>query len=811
MDILKKPYVWSFMGQVKNKPTRERMLLELQKLNYPNFLHITEKWGDENQIDIKEYKKILSDSIFCPCPSGWGGANGLKDCFRLYEALEAGSIPIVEMDSHQYFNKFFPDNILLQVKDDWSTVADDIQEILGNERFLLDYHKKLMQWWSGIKNEIKLKIQENFQINRYTSNPHSDDQVKIENSISQSRHPGFQDFLNFLKKTNINSMAEVGVFKGESTIHYANIVNKIYAIDPWLKDYDSNDKAASLEMGYIEQCFDDNISSFNNIIKIKDLSINACKLIPDNSLDLVYLDAGHSYESVKEDLSHWIPKINNNGYIAGHDYFDETSECYKKNRVIHWSGVARAVDEIVGKPKFRFGDSSWAQQLNITHTSKKLAIVIQSCDHYDFLWDGWKDCFLKNWDFSIPAKIYFCTEDKDFICDAITNIKTGKCETENIKGASTFSSRMKNAIEQIDADYILYLQEDMWLHKPIDSSLFNQAFEYCINENLNVLNFGYKLGINRKFNMNGETFSIDDFKEYTNTYINGKRVYNRLCSVNHLKSHNPFSVTHHSCFFKKDFLQKYLCVEGENPIDNEVKSSHRIFKDYINQNAKIQGIDHKWYEHVCESGKLNDVGESLIHSKAIKSPKSYDLNISIMNVPMGSDIIKKWVNIHENLKSGKNILCVGGDLFPVSNSLDINHHLGEYIDEDVDMLLSKHNYSDWGQPLGSSLNSCFIYLKSTPLVHKMTLELVNICLELNLEEDLRFFSYRERHFDYNLEKLIKNYGDKINVKTIDNDKFAVSEEIYGKNIKHYKSNPPAYINFDRNVYTEELKKVYFSK
>ena len=624
MDIFKKPYVWSFMGQVKNKPTRERMLLELQKLNYPNFLHITEKWGDENQIDVKEYKKILSDSIFCPCPSGWGGANGLKDCFRLYEALEAGSIPIVEMDSHQYFNKFFPDNILLQVKDDWSTVADDIQDILGNERFLLDYHKKLMQWWSGIKNEIKLKIQENFQINRYTSNP------------------------------------------------------------------------------------------------------------------------------------------------------------------------------------------SWAQQLNITHTSKKLAIVIQSCDHYDFLWDGWKDCFLKNWDFSIPAKIYFCTEDKDFICDAITNIKTGKCETANIKGASTFSSRMKNAIEQIDADYILYLQEDMWLHKPIDSSLFNQAFEYCVNENLNVLNFGYKLGVNRKFNMNGETFSMDDFKEYTNTYIGGKRVYNRLCSVNHLKSHNPFSVTHHSCFFKKDFLQKYLCVEGENPIDNEVKSSHRIFKDYINQNAKIQGVDYKWYEHVCESGKLNDVGQSLIHSKAIKSPKSYDLNISIMNVPMGSDIIKKWVNIHEHLKSGKNILCVGGDLFPVFNSLDINHRLGEYIDEDVDMLLSKHNYSDWGQPLGSSLNSCFIYLKSTPLVHKMILELINICLELNLEEDLRFFSYRERHFDYNLEKLIKNYGDKINVKTIDNDKFAVSEEIYGKNIKHYKSNPPAYINFDRNVYTEELKKIYFN-
>ena len=46
------------MGQVKNKPTREKMLLKLKNVKGKRFLHITEKWNDENQISITEYKKV---------------------------------------------------------------------------------------------------------------------------------------------------------------------------------------------------------------------------------------------------------------------------------------------------------------------------------------------------------------------------------------------------------------------------------------------------------------------------------------------------------------------------------------------------------------------------------------------------------------------------------------------------------------------------------------------------------------------------------------------------------------------------------
>lgn len=42
--------------------------------------------------------------------------------------------------------------------------------------------------------------------------------------------------------------------------------------------------------------------------------------VPDESLDLLYLDACHTYECVMEDLTKWFPKVKKGGIIAGHDY-----------------------------------------------------------------------------------------------------------------------------------------------------------------------------------------------------------------------------------------------------------------------------------------------------------------------------------------------------------------------------------------------------------------------------------------------------------------------------------------------------------
>lgn len=69
---------------------------------------------------------------------------------------------------------------------------------------------------------------------------------------------------------------------------------------------------------------------------------------PLASIDVVFIDALHDYESVKQDIALWWPLVREGGYLCGHDYNHK------------WPGVMRAVAEAF--PLFKVGlapDSVW--------------------------------------------------------------------------------------------------------------------------------------------------------------------------------------------------------------------------------------------------------------------------------------------------------------------------------------------------------------------------------------------------------------------------------------------------------------------
>ena len=64
-----------------------------------------------------------------------------------------------------------------------------------------------------------------------------------------------------------------------------------------------------------------NIEPVRHIVNpIKMKSVDAAKLYEDSSLDLVFIDAGHSFDDVVADIKAWLPKVRPYGFIAGHDY-----------------------------------------------------------------------------------------------------------------------------------------------------------------------------------------------------------------------------------------------------------------------------------------------------------------------------------------------------------------------------------------------------------------------------------------------------------------------------------------------------------
>ena len=71
---------------------------------------------------------------------------------------------------------------------------------------------------------------------------------------------------------------------------------------------------------------------------IEKKSEEAAKLVEDESVDFVFIDGNHFYESVKQDIELWRPKVKKGGMISGHDYGHPD-----------WPGVKKAVDEIFNK------------------------------------------------------------------------------------------------------------------------------------------------------------------------------------------------------------------------------------------------------------------------------------------------------------------------------------------------------------------------------------------------------------------------------------------------------------------------------
>ena len=139
---------------------------------------------------------------------------------------------------------------------------------------------------------------------------------------------------------------EIGAWLGKSTAFMAESIKQsgknitFYTVDTWrgnplvqehrdfIEEYGVNGSIFSL---FRENMLKANVANF--VIPLEMTSENASKEFKDNSLDFIFIDGDHEYESVKLDIECWWPKLKENGVIAGDDY------------CCGWPGVDKAVDE----------------------------------------------------------------------------------------------------------------------------------------------------------------------------------------------------------------------------------------------------------------------------------------------------------------------------------------------------------------------------------------------------------------------------------------------------------------------------------
>jgi hypothetical protein len=161
---------------------------------------------------------------------------------------------------------------------------------------------------------------------------------------------------NLARSKNWKVGAELGVWKGRTYKHLLSSLPELtlIGVDLYAPQIDNKgpEKWLPGENGHEW----DHDKYYNDIVdfqrKIGSRAIfyrmkttDAAKLVEDESLDFVFIDADHSFEGCNEDIITWSPKVKRGGYIIGHD--------------VNWESVNKAIVNNFGTDYNEELDNVW--------------------------------------------------------------------------------------------------------------------------------------------------------------------------------------------------------------------------------------------------------------------------------------------------------------------------------------------------------------------------------------------------------------------------------------------------------------------
>ncbi len=180
-----------------------------------------------------------------------------------------------------------------------------------------------------------------------------------------------------IKKFNVKTIAEIGVARGHHSAHLLEAIPDLtaYSIDPWGLHLEEH-KAM-----YTHNTLQDDEKIYQKVVEllkpfgkrsiiIRNTSKRSITKIPE-PLDMIFIDADHTYKSVKEDINLWWDKVKIDGIVSGHDY-----------KHPHHPGVTVAVNEFFENKNLKVnedvGNVWWVQKKENNQKTPKIKKIIRS-------------------------------------------------------------------------------------------------------------------------------------------------------------------------------------------------------------------------------------------------------------------------------------------------------------------------------------------------------------------------------------------------------------------------------------------------
>ena len=291
------------------------------------------------------YKHVLNVGLFAP------GKNQ-KEIFGIARQLEKYKIKFhfvgnQAMNFESYWQpllQYTPDNCVV-----WGERTDVDKFYAACDMFYFASTIELNPL--SVKEALSFKMPSLFRklhtyLDTYDNNPLvtyiNDDTKLTKKIILEKLQPEFNEVPGWFAYQDLytdmvtaanggETFVEVGAWLGKSTNYLATKIREskkniqFTTVDTWkgTDDEDIHQQIVGNFNGDIFYEFIDNTALCNNygvFETIKDTSRNAAQQFSNNSIDFIMLDAGHSYDALKDDLDAWYHKVKPGGYVTGDDY-----------------------------------------------------------------------------------------------------------------------------------------------------------------------------------------------------------------------------------------------------------------------------------------------------------------------------------------------------------------------------------------------------------------------------------------------------------------------------------------------------------
>jgi len=123
----------------------------------PYRVHFNRGFNSPDGLPLMEYRSWLLGAVFGICPIGRFNL----DCFRLYEVMEAGAIPVTLARTERqpyapsYWELLFGQNPPFVHRGTWGECLLEVQSLLGNPEACEMRRKEVCRFWAAAKERYK--------------------------------------------------------------------------------------------------------------------------------------------------------------------------------------------------------------------------------------------------------------------------------------------------------------------------------------------------------------------------------------------------------------------------------------------------------------------------------------------------------------------------------------------------------------------------------------------------------------------------------------------------------------------------------